>query len=91
MEDLVFPSGMLDAGHGGGGRRGGRVGGASAGGNMRPLPIFEPVVNDLVGLFTAFSSHFQMERELLDRVVAQRRASPQLVKKVVDSMDSESK
>ena len=58
---------------------------------MQTAPTFEPVVDDFTSLFTTLAGHFKMERELLVGVVAQRRTSPELIEKVVDSMNGKSK
>ena len=58
---------------------------------MKTALTFEPIVDDFTGLFTTLTGHFKMERELLVGVVAQRRASPELIEKVVDSMNGKSK
>ena len=58
---------------------------------MNTAPTFEPIVDDFGGLFTTLARHFKMECELFVGVVAQRRTSPELIEKVLDSMNGQGK
>ena len=54
------------------------------------MPTFEPFSDDFASLLAAFTGHFEMERKLLDGVVAKRGASSELVKQVVNGVDGKS-
>ena len=67
------------------------MGETRAGGNMQTVPVFDPFGADFASLLAAFAGHFEVERKLLDGVVAKRGANSELVKQVIDGMDGESK